>query len=80
MSFKMYNQSSLSESENNFTNDYVKKRRILLKTRNLIGPIADQAIAKLREKIDFKFKFFNYCYEDEHKDEWFKVSQLVNFL
>lgn len=74
MSFIMYNQRSLSESESSFTNDYVKKRKILLKTRNLIGPIADQAISKLREKIDFKFKFFNYYYEDECKDQWFKVS------
>ncbi len=63
---------STSDSiESNFTNDFVRKSKLLLKAKNLINPIAEQAISKVKEKIENKF--FPNAFHDFSKEEWFEV-------
>jgi hypothetical protein len=64
--------------EKNFTNDCIEKRKILLKTRFLINPICEQAIAKVRQKIENKF--FSNGFPDYLKEEWFEVKLISSLI
>jgi len=63
--------STTDSIEENFTNDFNRKRKLLLRTKFLIVPIAEQAFSKVREKIENNF--FPAAFSDSFKEQWFQV-------